>query len=63
MARNELPEWVNAIILIVILMVIFPVAAKMIFDTILFGIFIGVIAVIIIFAINVIFYIKVVITL
>jgi len=44
MPRQKLPEWVSAIILIVILMVIFPVATKTIFDTILWGIIIGVIA-------------------
>ena len=48
MARQELPEWASAIILIFILMAIFPIAAKMIFDTILFGIFIGAIAAVII---------------
>lgn len=42
MAKNELPDWVSLILIVIILAAIFPIAMQRIFEGILLGLIIGI---------------------
>jgi len=51
MRHQQIKELFSALILIVILMTIFPIAAKKVFESILIGVIIGVIAMAVVIAV------------